>query len=229
MASRSGLRSDAVVAIVAAALLALWDLSGADLAVVRWFGRGDGFAWRDAWLTSTVLHQGGRLLAWGLFAGLVLNVWRPWVAGPSRSERIQALIATTISLLSVSALKRVSHTSCPWDLAEFGGAARYVSHWSFGVLDGGAGHCFPSGHAVGAFAFVSGYFMLRGHRPGLARVWLAAVLCTGIAFGMAQLARGAHYPSHTFWSAWLCWVICAAFTAASQRAHRTAFVLRTPV
>ena len=132
-------RRDAVVAVVAATLLALWDLSGADLQVVRWFGHSDGFAWRDAWLTSTVLHEGGRLLAWGLFAGLVLNVWRPLIAGPSASERIRALVATTISLLSVSALKRVSHTSCPWDLAEFGGTARYVSHWSFGVLDGGAG------------------------------------------------------------------------------------------
>ena len=217
MAARPGLRGDAVVAVAAAALLVLWDLSGVDLLVVRRFGHSDGFVWRDAWLTSTVLHQGGRVLAWGLFAAFVLNLWRPWVAGPSANERIQAFIAMLTSLLSVSALKRFSHTSCPWDLAEFGGAARYVSHWSFGVVDGGAGHCFPSGHAVGAFAFVSGYFMLRGHRPALARAWLAAVLCTGAAFGMAQLARGAHYPSHTFWSAWLCWVICAAFEAAGAR------------
>ena len=24
------------------------------------------------------------------------------------------------------------------------------------------------------------------------------------------VVRGAHYPSHTLWSAWLCWVICVA-------------------
>ena len=40
--------------------------------------------------------------------------------------------------------------------------------------------------------------------------WLALVLATGFAFGTAQLLRGAHYPSHTLWSAWLCWAICAA-------------------
>ena len=39
------------------------------------------------------------------------------------------------------------------ELAEFGGVAQHVSHWSLGVLDGGPGHCFPSGHASSAFAF----------------------------------------------------------------------------
>ena len=37
----------------------------------------------------------------------------------------------------------------------------HVSHWAWGVFDGGAGHCFPSGHAAGAFCFLSGYFLLR--------------------------------------------------------------------
>jgi membrane-associated PAP2 superfamily phosphatase len=108
----------------------------------------------------------------------------------------------------VPAIKRVSLTSCPWDLAEFGGAAQYVSHWRWGVGDGGAGHCFPSGHAAGAFAFLSGYFVLRPHEARWARRWLIGVLVVGALFGTAQLVRGAHYPSHTLWTAWLCWAIC---------------------
>jgi membrane-associated PAP2 superfamily phosphatase len=86
--------------------------------------------------------------------------------------------------------------------------AAYVPHWRIGVVDGGPGHCFPSGHAVAAFAFLPGYFLLREQRPGWAHAWLAAVCVAGAAFGAAQVVRGAHYPSHTLWSAWLCWVVC---------------------
>ena len=91
--------------------------------------------------------------------------------------------------------------------------ARYVSHWQLGVPDGGAGHCFPSGHAVTAFAFLGLYFLWRGHNLPRARAWLATVAVVGRLFGAAQLARGAHYPSHTLWSAWLCWALCVAADA----------------
>ena len=42
-----------------------------------------------------------------------------------------------------------------------------------------------------------------------ARAWLLAVLGAGLLLGIGQLARGAHYPSHTFWTAGICWAICA--------------------
>jgi membrane-associated PAP2 superfamily phosphatase len=118
----------------------------------------------------------------------------------------------------VPALKRLSHTSCPWDLAVFGGSAPYVPHRTFALVDGGPGHCFPSGHAVAAFAFLPLYFQWRAHRPALARWILGSVLIAGALFGWAQLARGAHFPSHTLWSAWLCWVIgCVAALVLDRR------------
>ena len=121
--------------------------------------------------------------------------------------------------VAVPALKRFSPTSCPWELAEFGGAARYLSHWHWRIADGGPGHCFPSGHAVAAFAFFGMYFLWRGHDRRRARAWLLGVLGAGVVFGAAQLVRGAHYPSHTFWSAWICWAICAG-TARATAARR---------
>ena len=60
----------------------------------------------------------------------------------------------------------------------------------------------------GAFAFLSGYFVLRLHTARWARRWLVGVLVVGVLFGTAQLVRGAHYPSHTLWTAWCCWAIC---------------------
>lgn len=199
---------DARITLVTLLVLVLWELSGRDLFAARLYGDAGGFALRDAWLASTVVHQGGRLLGWGLLALLALDVWLFVLPGPSRRERLRWLAATLACLLLVPLAKQFSASSCPWDLAEFGGHAAYIPHWLPGVTDGGPGHCFPSGHAVAAFAFLSGYFLLREHRPGPARAWLAGVLLVGLAFGWGQLARGAHYPSHTLWSAWVCWLVC---------------------
>ncbi|MCB1994417.1 MAG: phosphatase PAP2 family protein, partial [Rhodoferax sp.] len=120
----------------------------------------------------------------------------------------------------VPTFKRFSDTSCPWELAEFGGSARFVSHWSWGVLDGGSGHCFPSGHAVAAFCFLALYFAWRDASPVVARRWLWAVLTAGALFGAAQVLRGAHYVSHAAWSAWICWTLSAAVDAVRRRRSR---------
>ena len=45
----------------------------------------------------------------------------------------QMLPTLALCVLAVPALKQISTTSCPWDLAEFGGVARYASHWALGV------------------------------------------------------------------------------------------------
>ncbi len=198
-----------------AGLLALvaWESSGADLALAQLYGDSTGFAWRDAWLTSTVLHHGGRWLAWVVMAVLVWDAIRADPAdpaGPPRRERLYWLATTVASLVAAPTFKRFTSTSCPWDLVPFGGTVAYVPHWWLRVVDGGPGHCFPSGHAVAAFAFFSVYFLWRTYRPGLARGALAAVWVLGAVFGWAQMARGAHFASHTLWSAWCCWAICSA-------------------
>lgn len=43
-----------------------------------------------------------------------------------------------------------------------------------------------------------------------ARAWLLAVVLAGLLFGGAQFLRGAHAPSHTLWTAWLCWALSAS-------------------
>jgi len=208
--------------------LVLWDFSGADRAVGGWFGNAQGFAWRSHFLTATVVHEGGRLLAWAtLLSLLVCAVRQPVAVGvgvastPQRAERLFWFAVTLGCLLLIPTIKRFSATSCPWDMAEFGGSAHAVSHWLWGVPDGGPGHCFPSGHAVGAFAFLSQYFLWRPHRAGRARAWLVIVLVAGCVFGLGQLARGAHPVSHTAWSAWLCWTTCVLASAWRTRRSRS--------
>jgi membrane-associated PAP2 superfamily phosphatase len=197
-------------ALLALAALLAWEASGLDLALSGLFGGRAGFAWRDAWLTRDLLHGGGRWLAGALLALIAVDAARPLLPGPSRAERLWGLLVVLGAIVAVPLLKRGSSTSCPWDLAAFGGSAPYVPHWLPGIADGGPGHCFPSGHAVAAFAFVPLWFVWRPHHPRAARVLLVGVLAFGTLFAGAQVARGAHFASHSAWSAWLCWVIAVA-------------------
>jgi len=212
-------RRDASIALVALLMLLLWEASGLDLTLTRWIATPQGFPWRDSLLASHLLHDGGRVLAWAVLLLLVVDAFRPFAPGPSRKQRAQGIAMVLAGLVLVPLIKRVSATSCPWDLAEFGGRATYVPHWLIGVTDGGPGHCFPSGHAVASFAFFGVYFLWRHHRPRAARIVLIAVLGLGIAFGWGQWVRGAHFISHTLWTAWLCWVI-AALGSRAWPAHR---------
>ena len=187
--------------------LLAWDALGQDRALAHVFGTDSGFPMREHWLFAQVLHEGARRVGWLLMLLVALGVW--WPMGPLRridpGERLQLAISVLIALGVVSSLKSLNATSCPWDLAEFGGVARYASHWALGVTDGGGGRCFPAGHASAGFAFVGGYFALRRRQPRAARLWLAASLAAGLILGGAQQVRGAHFMSHTLWTGWLCW------------------------
>jgi membrane-associated PAP2 superfamily phosphatase len=199
-------------------LLLAWDALGLDLPLARLAGTRDGFPLRETWLMSAVLHEGARRASWLLMAALILSIW--WPVGVlrqlTRGERAGIVAGTVLALLSVSLLKSVSRTSCPWDLMEFGGMAPYVSHWNFGVSDGGGGRCFPAGHASAGFAFVAGYFWLQDKAPRTANTWLLIVTTAGLGLGLAQQWRGAHYLSHTLWTAWVCWTTAGLAWGASQ-------------
>jgi membrane-associated PAP2 superfamily phosphatase len=208
---------DLAIALASFGLIVAWEASGRDLALAGWYGTVSGFRWRDAWWARDLLHNGERLLAaaaWVLFAAYALAAPR---GHPPRSGRLFWLAVTSACLVLVPAAKRFSASSCPWDLAPFGGAAPYVPHWLLDRFDGGPGHCFPSGHAVASFAFLGLYFLWRDHGRARASVALAVVLAVGLVFGWTQMLRGAHFASHVMWSAWLCWVACAAAAWAGRR------------
>lgn len=207
---------------VGLAALLCWDASGLDLWVMRQVGGPAGFAWRDSWFTSQLIHQGGRLLSWAAIGLLLLANLRPRLLLPrlTQPERLGWLLSTLLCLAVVSLIKRVSLTSCPWDLSEFGGTAHYISHWALGLRDGGGGHCFPSGHASAAFAFLSGGWVLARAYPRLARAWLVTVVVLGTVYGIGQMLRGAHYPSHTMWTGWICWAVTVAAVHVQPRLAR---------
>ncbi|BEP49471.1 MULTISPECIES: phosphatase PAP2 family protein [Variovorax] len=214
-----------VLTLLALALLLAWDATGGDLALARLAGTPMGFPWRENAFLVHVMHEGAKDLSWlfviALFAGI------RWPLGILRRlpvrARAQLAFTVLLSVLAVSLLKHASHTSCPWDLKEFGGVASHVSHWAWKVYDGGAGGCFPAGHASAAFAYAGGYFVLRRVSPRAAVLWLCASLAAGLLLGLSQQLRGAHYMSHTLWTAWICWVAGFAIDlVVAPRASRLA-------
>lgn len=194
-----------------AGLALAWDASDLDLAAMHWLSSGGDFALRHHWLLERVLHDVVHDLALLAYALLLILTWRPlgFMRRLDPGQRLEIATGVTLSLLVVGLLKGVSSTSCPWDLQEYGGVATYISHWTWGMLDGGPGHCFPGGHASSAFAFLALALPWRDGTAGdrrLGQALLATVLLSGLLLGLAQTLRGAHYPSHTLWTALLCWL-----------------------
>jgi len=215
---------------LAFALIAVWDASGLDLALARLAGGTGGFSGRDNRAVILSLHEVPRFMS--MIGVVTLLVAVRWPFGVLHRldlrERFRLAMSVLAALVAVSLLKNTSRTSCPWDLAEFGGVAHYVSHWDWRLGDGGPGRCFPAGHASAAFAYLAGWFALRRLAPRAARVWLVTAAVCGLVLGLAQQWRGAHYMSHTLWTAWVCWSVALAIDVAARRIHdaRNARVLK---
>lgn len=198
-----------------------WDATMADLTVARWFGNAEGFGARNAFWAEQLLHNGLRWVSAAVLLWMLYDLWRPWRpdAGPSRRERLWALIGVLLALLIVPGLKSSSQTSCPWSLSEFGGVATWVSHWDWGVRDGGPGRCFPSGHSVGSFAFF-GLVWAWWRVPMVQRWMLGLMVAAGLLGSVAQWARGAHFVSHSLWAALACATVTGLWHAGGALARR---------
>lgn len=193
--------------------LLAWDFSGLDMRVMQTIADQRGFGLRSNWWLEKVLHDWARQVAVLIYLGLLVMIWLPFGRfRPLRKmQRVEIFVGITLSLLFINLVKRYSLTSCPWDMAEFGGVARYVSHWQWGMGDGGGGQCFPGGHASAAMAFLAlslpwlSSGMAAQRRQGLRMLIL--VLALGVVLGGVQTLRGAHYPSHTLWTGLMCWAM----------------------
>jgi membrane-associated PAP2 superfamily phosphatase len=211
---------DALPIFGAFVALVAWEASGLDLPIVRLYGSAGGFPWRAQWLAAQLLPGEVRIVAGCLALLLLAAVWHPIAFARAVSRRDRGWwFATTVGCIALLELARgASATSCPWSLQEFGGGvAHYVPHWALGRHDGGPGRCFPSAQVATAFAFLAGWFALRRPAPRAAAVWLLTTIVVGSLLAWAQVAGGAHYPSHCLWTAWLCWSITALSYHASKR------------
>lgn len=158
-------------------------------------------------------HRGAKsvlLAGWGLLLAAALAA--PWV--PALAKHRQVLWLTVLAMglgpALVAGMKDINTHACPWDLKVFGGSADYSARWFVGRSE--AGRCFPAGHAAGGFSLVALMFAGRaiGHR-GLARWGLVAALLTGGLFTLVRTMQGAHFVSHSLWSAAIDWWVAGLF------------------
>jgi membrane-associated PAP2 superfamily phosphatase len=205
----------ALLAAAACVLLAVFGGSDLDLAVTRLFfdtahGR---FPWTNDWWLKTVLHDDTRTVAaLGLLAllGVTAAAWllprltRVHEARHALTFVTAAAIATAATL---AAAKHLSGHACPWDTAGFGGIVPYrrllEPHGPLPPFRG----CFPAAHPLVGFGWLGVGFALFPSARRSARLATLGALAVGTAFGLVQVARGAHFASHVLWTAWTAWAV----------------------
>ncbi|MFT3755321.1 MAG: phosphatase PAP2 family protein [Pseudoxanthomonas sp.] len=175
------------------------------------------YAWQGhAWalhanrITEQWLHVGGKrasTAAW-LLAALA------WVLASRRSDWAAwrrplgyLLLSVLLSTVLVAWLKSRTHMDCPWDLLRYGGTREYVPLLAVRPPGMAHGGCFPAGHASAGYAWMALYFCCAAVRPRWRWWGLGIGIVAGIAFGLAQQLRGAHFLSHDLTTAMLCWSV----------------------
>jgi len=174
-----------------------------DSAHAQWVGA-------SSWTINELLHTGGRWAIRVLIA-LVVAFWiATWVEPKWRALRRPAayfVVSAVLSIGVVGLLKELTNVDCPWDLTLFGGRFPYIELFGDRPDALRLGRCFPAAHASSGYALLALYFTFRERHAGLAKLGLALGLTTGLVFGLAQQARGAHFVSHDLWSAFLVWTV----------------------
>lgn len=201
------------IAFLLAAILL--EFSGIDLwlADQLYHGAGDAWRWRDAWLTATLIHEGGRNLVNVMALALLLALAASYRRQSFRQYRsgLWYLLGTAVvSGVVINLAKEVTRVDCPWDLLRYGGTADYVRNFASHANTGGVGGCFPAGHASAGYGWLGFYYFVWRHWPAWRFHALGAVLLLGLVFGVGQQLRGAHFVSHDVWTLGICWFIATA-------------------
>jgi len=226
----------AVLAVAAIFLLGIacltdWDLQLADSAFDAKTQR---FPLRHAWLTESFNHVILKRLFTVVALVFVLAVlWdlalpRQWNWLRRFQLRVVALSAVAVPAV-IGLLKQASGSHCPWDLQRYGGTAPYIRLFEFLPAGVDPGHCMPAGHASSALWMISLSVFFIPSRLKLAAMSLAALLMVGVGVGWLQQLRGAHFLSHTLWSAWIALLTVFLIITCMDRAPTRRTITQAPL
>lgn len=200
-------------ALLLSALLILWlgQATDIDLRLADWFydRSSHSFPWHDSWFAAVFVHLWLKYACIGIgvavMAVCLVDLLRPLRAiSPLRRAQIRvvALSAVVVPMV-ISLLKHHSALHCPWDIDRYGGAAPYLRLLERIPHGWHAGHCFPAGHASSALWLAAFAVFWLPRQPGKALTVFCCGLGVGLFLGWVQQMRGAHFLTHTLWSAWI--------------------------
>lgn len=194
-------------------VLALSELTRVDIVVQDRFFDFDLGRWavdRTAWLPRLAFYDAPKIVIIAIGVTLLAVSCGPkrWRRGLDR----RALVVGVLTLATVPALvgagKATTNIFCPSEIRRYGGEVPYVrlcEPYSSTDRPTRRGRCFPAGHASGGFALLGLVGLARTSRGQ--KVGMALALAAGGAMGIYQMAKGAHYLSHTLMTMLVAWWI----------------------
>ncbi len=171
------------------------------------------FPLRHTWLFESLLHRSAKQVTYLAVAGAFYVCYLGYRGAlawlPPRNALLAALGMVLIPL-GITTLKGLISRHCPWDIVDFGGYAPYLRLLEVPPTSIKSGVCFPAGHASTGFLWIVWGVALRPAGRYMARLALLAGLLLGGVLGVARMAQGAHFLSHTLWSLWFAWALSLA-------------------
>ena len=167
------------------------------------------FTLRGHPILNVWLHTGIKwVMVCVALVSLALAISAHWLVKlkPYQSALFWVFIGMVLSTSAVAILKHDSMHACPWDLTIYGGDLPFFDLFKNPPAGTKSGGCFPAGHPSGGFALMAFYFAFRRYRARFAGAMLWLGILMGLAMGLVQIMRGAHFLSHVLWSGWVVWL-----------------------
>lgn len=198
-----------VIFVVGAVLFEATDLN---LMVNDYFFDFEEQVWRhgQSWWANTLIHKSGLKLVKSVALVAVGIYILSFFSSTLRHYRRAAFFAIMVVGIGpglVAIGKQTTNMDCPAQLERYTGDRPYTKLFESKSKEIKKGKCFPGGHSSGAFSLFFIYFLMRESErfKKYSPLGLLLTISLGCIFAIGQWARGSHFPSHDWYSLFICW------------------------
>lgn len=208
------------------AVTILFRLSDLDIKLQSIFYSPDsGWAYNSNSLAKFIYHYGNIPALLTCIGALLLFVLGYSKARflPYRKACIYLVLAMIVGpgILVNSILKDNWGRPRPREITQFGGEHTYEAPLTYDSSS--PGKSFPCGHATMGFYFFALAFILRKHRPGLARMVLLFAILWGGIIGWVRMGQGGHFASDVLWAGLLVYLSSFILFRAMSLQHEVLY------